>query len=480
VDRILFAGRLGENRMAPNTAINFVLCGIALALLDRRVRGSFRVSQGAVLVASAITFASLAGYLYGIDTFYGVVGFIPMALNTALGFVVLCGGILAARPQRDPMRTISSDTTGGIMQRRLLPAAIIIPLLLGWLRLRGEQAGLYDTETGIALFAAAIVYIFVLLVWWTGRRTARIAHELRVARDAAERAARTQSEFLANMSHEIRTPMNGIIGMTELVLQHRPQPRQRERLITVQQSADALLHLLNDILDFSKIEAGRLDLEAIPFNLRDTVGNTLHALALGATEKGIELAHRIAPDVPDSLVGDPGRLRQVLVNLAGNAIKFTERGEVVVDVTVEQETVGEAVLRFAVRDTGIGIPPDKQAQIFGVHAGGQLHDAAATAGPAWASPSVAAGHPDGRTHVGRERGRPRQHVPLHARLRSAAARCVRARCSGPIARRPARAGRGRQRHEPPHPRRDAAELGTAPHCHGRRRAGTRSPPRRRR
>jgi hypothetical protein len=175
LDRVLFPGRIGDSSMAPNSAASFILCGIALATLDRRWRGGHWASQTGVLLASMITFSSLAGYLYGVHTFYRVLGFTPMALNTSIAFAFLCAGILAARPQRDPVRTLASDTAGGIMQRRLLPAALFVPLLLGWLRMKGEQAGLFDTETGVTLFALASVFIFVLLVWWTGRRTARIA-----------------------------------------------------------------------------------------------------------------------------------------------------------------------------------------------------------------------------------------------------------------------------------------------------------------
>jgi PAS domain S-box-containing protein len=226
----------------------------------------------------------------------------------------------------------------------------------------GERRWVLTTKAPLRAPDGRIVGLVGIARDITNRKQAE--QELRTAKEAAEVANRAKSEFLANMSHEIRTPMNAVLGMTELLLDTELAHEQRDYLETVRGSAESLMDIINDILDFSKIEAGKVELEQIPFELREVLGDTMKSLGVRAHGKGLELALQVHPDVPEWLIGDPHRLRQIVVNLVGNAIKFTEEGEVVLEVSLTDGADENCRLRFKCADTGIGMTAEEQARVF--------------------------------------------------------------------------------------------------------------------
>ncbi len=396
-------------RMAPNTAICFSLAG--LAVLVAALPGRLRRSLITVILASlafGLSVVAFFGYLAGLETAYGWGNWTGMALHTSLGFIFVSSALLLLIWRRD------------LSERSWLPSWMPIPLagavvtatLCYWQALAAEGARLLAESDDISslpklavitLSAGGLLAFALAIAAHLSQKSGRRAYELglsntalqvemevrkeaeealqkhkqdleqtvadrtaevQLAQHAAEAANRSKSDFLANMSHEIRTPMNAIIGMVHLCLRTDLNVKQRDYLAKIRGASQSLLGIINDILDFSKIEAGKLQMETVSFELDDVLSNLATLVSQRASEKGIEFLIRPRTGVPGTLQGDPLRLGQVLINLTNNAVKFTEQGEVLVEVKVAEERGDRVLLEFCVQDSGIGMSEEQLSLLF--------------------------------------------------------------------------------------------------------------------
>ncbi|HWZ60818.1 MAG TPA: HAMP domain-containing sensor histidine kinase [Gemmatimonadaceae bacterium] len=374
IDNLLFGERVLEHGsvagpLGLNTAAAFTLVGVALMWLHSGSRALRSISGFSTVVALLIAFLAAVGYVNGEESLYGLSPANGMAFSTALGCIALCLGMLFAR-RSDGMAAILLDSAGGgVLARRLLPAAVIVPMVLGKLWLTGERVGIYGARGGASLFIVATTIVFV----WVVTRSARVVHAAdlqrarlldreQVARQEAEGANQAKGNFLAVMSHELRTPLSAIIGYEELLADGITGPvteAQRQQLSRIKASARHLLQLIDEILTFSRAEAGREQVlnETVPVSA--VVDEAVGLVAPLADDKGVVLG---VTSPPSSLSArtDPRKVRQILVNLLSNAVKFTEPGgRVTLDVGA-----GDGRMQFTVRDSGIGIPAEHLERIF--------------------------------------------------------------------------------------------------------------------
>jgi signal transduction histidine kinase len=362
VDEWLFASKLSggqfspPNRMAPNSALNFILIGLAILLLDFRGRGS--VSQGLAIIAGFGALLPITGHLYGVRSFTGLAAFTPMALHSAVTFLVLATGIFFAVPHAPLGKPFATKEPHGVLARILLPSTVVLILFLGWLCAWGERHDLYDAAFGTALYAITLCVLFAILVRWTVSEVGRLGAERARANARLREVNRRKDEMIAVVSHDLCSPLTGFRMVIDL-LRDKNQERSEELLGIMDHSATRMVAMVRGLLDISKLQADEIELKLEDVMVSELIRQAMEPLAINANAKRIKLQLEVAPGEP-TLRADRLRVSQIFSNLLSNAVKFTPNGGAV-DVSVTPTAEG---VQVDVKDTGLGIPKDEIAQIF--------------------------------------------------------------------------------------------------------------------
>jgi signal transduction histidine kinase len=346
------------NEMAPNTAFNFLACGLALLMLDKELRKGICPGQWVILPAGLIALLALIGYSYNVLSLYRMGMANPMALETAICFAALCLGFMVARPRQGVMAVLTSKTTSGVLARRLIPAAILVPWVLGALLVLGEQKGLYGREYAISVFAIASIVIFTWLIVWNAELLSRTEERLRKTRAELERSNAELQEFASVASHDLSEPLRMVVSYLELLTDRtrgKLEPQAQEYIKSATDGAMRMQALIKDLLAFARVDARGAKFE--PTDCEEAFRVAARNLKLAIEETRAAVSYEHLPTV----MGDPVQLTQVFQNLVGNALKFHGNGEPKVDVEAHRQN-GEWV--FSVKDNGIGIDPKYFERIF--------------------------------------------------------------------------------------------------------------------